>query len=95
MQGFIEPGGFARDVVGVCELRLDAHTELVTAVAGKSQPLAVVGDDFDCHRVAFGCIRATKKPVGQDGRVVDGPCWTVGERKTLPREQKMGPVPFF
>ncbi len=51
LQGFVEPGSFARDVVGVCELGFDANAELMTAVAWKAQPLAVVGDDFDCHLV--------------------------------------------
>jgi hypothetical protein len=45
----------------------------MTAVAGKAQPLAVVGDDFDCHLIWVGCIRATKKPVGEDGQRC---CWT-------------------
>ena len=44
----------------------------MTAVAGKTQPFAVVGDDFDCHWVVFLKIRTTKKPVGKDGRSVDG-----------------------
>ncbi len=54
---------------------LDAHAELMTAVAGESQPFAVVGDDFGCHLVWVGCIRAMKKPVGEDGQRC---CWTVG-----------------
>ena len=33
--------------------------------------------------VVFGCIRATKKPVGEDGRVVDGQYVVVGAKKPV------------
>jgi hypothetical protein len=63
----------------------------VTAVAGKSQSLAIVGYNFDCHMVVVDCIRATKKPVGEDGRVVGGrlPCEKEGNR-ALPVKLEAG-----
>jgi hypothetical protein len=44
LERFIKPSGFKAHVVGVVEFTFQGDAELMTAVAGKSQPFAVIGD---------------------------------------------------
>lgn len=51
LQGGVEAGAFFRHVVDVGDLGLAGDGELVTRIAGKSQALRIVGNEFDSHDV--------------------------------------------
>ena len=76
LERVVEAVAFARHIVDIADLGLDADRELVARIAGKSQAFRVIGNEFECHGGFFFLVVP----------------WKTSETKKTPDDCHPGPL---